>query len=148
MLGLNKVSAISTVTASFAIGVCLLTVPGLAAGKVKLPDTAQKLDKAGIIAAYGGKTTKFTHPNTDGVYGLAIFAADMKTGHGTFVAGETKGEWETKITLKEDQYCWAVRVKPAKKYQKPVCNHVYLDGNTAYEVHPKNKTILSVNVIQ
>jgi hypothetical protein len=138
----------SLIAASIVIGTCFGPSSAVAAEKVKLPATAKKLDKAGIIAAYGGKTTNFTHPNTDNVYGLAIFDADMAKGHGTFVAGETKGEWDTKITLKDDQYCWAVRVKPAKKYQKPVCNFVYLDGNTAYEVHPKNKTILSVNVIQ
>lgn len=119
-----------------------------AAEKVKLPESAKKLDKAGILVAYGGKTTNFEHPNTDKVHGTAIFNADMTKGNGTFVAGKTKGTWQTKITLKEDQYCWALRVGKNKKYDKPVCNFVYLDGNTAYEVNPKTSEILSVNTIQ
>jgi hypothetical protein len=132
---------------AFASGAFALTATQ-AMGAVKLPKTAKLLDKAGIIAAYGGKTTKFDHPNTDKVFGTAIFNADMTKGHGTIVAGDIKGEWETKITLKDDQYCWALKVKGAKKYEKPVCNQVYLDGKTAYEVQPKTKKILSVNTIE
>jgi hypothetical protein len=144
----RNAALIGVIAASMLFGTCFSLSSASAAEKVKLPATAKKLDKAGIIAAYGGKTTNFTHPNTDNVFGLAIFDAEMAKGHGTFVAGKTKGEWETKITLKDDQYCWSLKVKGKKKYEKPVCNLVYLDGNTAYEVHPKNNAILSVNVIQ
>jgi hypothetical protein len=144
----NHYTMLAMTMAFVAAAISLPITSASAADKVKLPATAVKLDKAGIMAAYGGKKTSFSHPNTDKVTGTADFSADMKTGSGTFVAGKIKGKWVSKITLKADQYCWSVKAGDAKKYDKPVCNHVYLDGNTAYEVDPKSKKILSVNVIQ
>jgi hypothetical protein len=144
----NQFTLLAT-SVAFVAAVTFLTIgTASAAEMVKLPATAVKLDKAGIMAAYGGKKTTFSHPNTDKVTGTADFSADMKTGSGTFVAGKIKGNWVSKITLKGDQYCWSVKAGDAKKYDKPVCNHVYLDGKTTYEVDPKSKKILSVNIIQ
>lgn len=115
---------------------------------VKLPKTAKLLDKAGIVAAYCGKTILWDHPNTDKVKGTVIFNAKMTNAVGTYVSSKNKGEFESKVSFKGDQYCFSVRVKPAKEYAKRVCNLIYLDGTTAYEVNPKSKTIVSVNTIQ
>lgn len=130
-----------------AIGAFGLSVTA-ALGAVKLPKTAKLLTKAEIIAVYAGSTSNWDHPNTDKVTGTAIINADATMGNGTYVAGKNKGVWETKITFKNDQYCWSVRANDAKKFEKPVCNLIYLDGKVAYEVHPKSKKILSVNTIQ
>lgn len=141
-------SKLTKLTQLFLVVSALGFTASNAMSEVKLPKTAKLLNKAEIIVAYGGKTTNYEHPNTDKVIGTAIFSADMTKGNGTFIAGSTKGEWESKITLKKDQYCWSLRVKGNKKFEKPVCNLVYLDGKVAYEVHPKTKQIVSVNTIQ
>jgi hypothetical protein len=120
----------------------------LAVEAVKVPATAKLLTKAEIVATYGGTTSNWEHPNTDGSHGTAIVNADATKGHGTYADDKSNGTWESKITFKGDQYCWSVRVNGKGKFQKPVCNLIYLDGKVAYEVDPKSKKILSVNTIQ
>ena len=65
MTSLRKPISIFRLAFSVFATVGILLGSALAAEKLKLPETAIKLDKAGILAAYGGKTTEFTHPNTD-----------------------------------------------------------------------------------
>jgi outer membrane protein assembly factor BamB len=127
-------------------GLGALTVNAMGADKV--PATAKLLTKAEIMAAYSGATLKWTHPYTDKGTGTAAFNTDLTSGKGTFVFGKDKGEFESKITFKGDQYCWAAKGKGEKKFGKRVCNLVYLDGKIAYEVDPKSKQILSVNTLQ
>lgn len=110
-----------------------------------LPKTAKLLDKAGVMATYDGKQFAWSHPNTDHVTGTANF--DLKNGlaNGAWNGGKASGEWESKITFKGDQYCYEARGKGKKKYNKMVCNLVYLDGTTTYEVDPKTKRVLSTD---
>jgi hypothetical protein len=110
-----------------------------------LPPTAKLLDKAGIMAAYDGKKYSWSHPNTDKVTGTANF--DLKNGmaSGVWNDGKTSGEWEAKVTFKGDQYCFEARGKGKKKYNKMVCNLVYLDSTTTYELDPKTKRVLSID---
>jgi len=110
-----------------------------------LPPTAKLLDKAGVMAAYDGKQYSWSHPNTDKVTGTANF--DLKSGlaHGTWKYAKNSGEWESKVTFKGDQYCYEARGKGQKKYNKMVCNLVYLDGTTTFEVDPKTKRVLSTD---
>ncbi len=113
--------------------------------KVVLPATAQLLDAAGVLATYDGKQFAWAHPNTDKVTGTVMF--DLKNGvmNGGWKAGKDTGEFEGKVTFKGDQYCFEARGKGQKKYDKMVCNLVYLDGTTTYEVNPKTKRVLSVD---
>jgi hypothetical protein len=110
-----------------------------------LPQTAKLLDKAGVMATYDGKKFAWSHPNTDHVTGTANF--DLKNGfaNGTWKDGKDTGEWEARVTFKGDQYCYEARGKGKKKYNKMVCNLVYLDGTTTYEVDPKTKRVLSTD---
>jgi hypothetical protein len=114
----------------------------------KVPATAKLLTKAEIFSTYSGATLKWTHPYTDKGTGTATFNADLTSGKGTFVFGKNKGEFESQVSFKGDQYCWAAKGKGEKKYGKRVCNLVYLDGKVVYEVDPKSKQILSVNALQ
>jgi hypothetical protein len=121
----------------------------MAADAVKLPDSAKQLSKDEIIALYAGKSTTWDHPNTDKSTGTAIIAADATSMSGTWKNGKDKGEWEGKISFnKKDQYCYVTRGKGDKKYGKETCNLVFADVKTIYEVNPKSKKVLSVNVIQ
>lgn len=110
-----------------------------------LSPNAKLLDKAGVMATYDGKQFAWSHPNTDRVTGTANF--DLKNGlaSGTWTDGKKSGEWESKVTFKGDQYCYEARGKGQKKYGKMVCNLVYLDGSTTYEVDPKTKKVLSTD---
>jgi hypothetical protein len=132
---------------AFASGAFALTATQ-AMSAVKMPKTAKLLNKAEIIALYANTTSDWDHPNTDKVKGTAIINADVTIGGGTWIAGNEKGNWESKITFKGDQYCWASRLKGEKKYNPRVCNLIYQDGKTAYEVDPKTKKILSINTIR
>ena len=115
-----------------------------AADTVVLPATAKPLTKAGLTAAYAGKNTEWSHPNTDKATGTATFDAPMTSVSGKFQNGKDNGEWEGKISWKGDEYCYQIRPKGAGKFGKPVCNFGYQDGNTVYEVDPKSKKVLSV----
>jgi hypothetical protein len=140
-LQFNKVS-------SFAFTALLVSLSATTVwGATKIPKTAKLLNKAEIIALYANTTSDWDHPNTDKVKGTAIINADVTMGKGTWAAGGSKGEWESKITFKGDQYCWATKIK-GTKYNPRVCNLIYLEGKTAYEVDPKSKKILSVNTIR
>lgn len=110
-----------------------------------LPKTAKLLDKAGVMATYDGKKFSWSHPNTDHLTGNVNF--DLKKGYadGIWNDGKKSGEWEGKITFKGDQYCFETRGKGNKKYNKMVCNLVYLDGTTTYELDPKTKRVLSID---
>lgn len=110
-----------------------------------LPPTAKLLDKAGVMATHDGKKFSWSHTNTDKVTGTADF--DLKNGmaSGIWNDGKTSGEWESKISFKGDQYCYEARGKGQKKYNKMVCNLVYLDGTTTFEVDPKTKRVLSTD---
>ena len=130
--------------------IVLLTITPLASSalakdKIILPTTAVLLDAAGVMATYDGKQFAWAHPNTDKVTGTAKF--DLKNGlaDGTWKAGKDTGEWESKVTFKGDQYCFEARGKGQKKYNKMVCNLVYLDGTTTYEIDPKSKRVLSID---
>lgn len=143
----GKSWASRAVAAVLAVG--FATGVAWAAEAVKLPATAKLLTKDEIIALYAGKSTTWEHPNTDKSTGTTIIAADAKTMSGTWANGNDKGEWEGKISFnKKDQYCYVFRGKGEKKWSKLTCNLVYLDGKTVYELDPKNKKILSVNIVQ
>lgn len=129
----------------FLATTALLASGATAKDKLVLPATAQLLDAAGVMATYDGKQFAWAHPNTDKVTGTAMF--DLKNGmaQGTWKGGKGSGEWESKVTFKGDQYCFEARGKGQKKYNKMVCNLVYLDGTTTYEVDPKTKRVLSTD---
>jgi Protein of unknown function (DUF995) len=122
------------------------TTPALAADKVKLPATAKQLTAAEIIAVYDGKKYAWDHPNTDKVTGTVLFDFKKSYMNGTWKAGKDTGEWEGKITMKGDQYCYRTRGKGEKKFGKMTCNILFLDGTTVYEVDPKTKKVLSTDV--
>jgi hypothetical protein len=127
----------------------VLAMPALA--EVNLPAAAKALTRAEVVALYSGKSTTWDHPYTDKSTGTANFSPDLTTMWGTWKNGKDKGEWEAKISFKKDQYCYQTRPKGSKdKFSKVTCNIVYLDAETktVYEVHPKNKKILSVNALQ
>lgn len=117
-----------------------------AADKVKVPKTAKSMTAAEIIAAYDGKKYAWDHPNTDKATGTVLFDFKTMTMGGTWKAGKDSGEWEGKITMKGDQYCYRTRGKGEKKYGKMTCNILYIDGTTVYEVDPKTKKVLSTDV--
>ncbi len=120
--------------------------PVFAADKVKIPKTAKVMTAAEIILAYDGKSYAWDHPNTDKATGTVLFDFKKSYMSGKWKAGKDSGEWEGKITMKGDQYCYETRGKGQKKYDKMVCNILYIDGTTIYEVHPKSKKVLSTDV--
>lgn len=120
----------------------------LAADAVSLPKSAKLLTKAEVIVIYGGKKTEWSHPNTDKATGTAVFDTTVSSASGEFQDGKNKGEWESKITWKGDQYCWQARAKGQGKFGKPVCNLIYQDSKTVYEVDPKSKKVISVDLLQ
>jgi Protein of unknown function (DUF995) len=122
-----------------------IATPALAA-KVKVPATAKPMTATDIIAAYDGKTYKWAHPNTDKVTGTVLFDFKKSFMNGTWKAGKESGEWEGKITMKGDQYCYETRGKGKTKYDKMVCNVLFIDGTTVYETDPKSKKVLSTDV--
>jgi hypothetical protein len=140
------------ITLSLAVTVCtaagLMPMISLAADAVVLPKTAKLLTKAEAIVVYGGNTTTWSHPNSDKVTGTAVFDATVTSASGEFQDGKNKGEWESKITWKGDQYCWQARAKGIGKFGKPVCNLIYQDAKTVYEVDPKSKKVTSVDLLQ
>jgi Protein of unknown function (DUF995) len=143
-------SVLGKTTAAFTFA-AVLFAPNLAwsAEAVKLPTSAKQLSKDEIITLYSGKSTTWQHPNTDKSTGTTIIAADLKTMNGTWQNGKDKGEWDGKISFnKKDQYCYVSRGKGQKKYSKETCNLVFTDGKTVYEVDPKSKKVLSINIIQ
>jgi len=140
------------ITLSLAVAVCaavgLTPMTSQAADAVVLPKTAKLLTKAEVIAIYGGKTTEWSHPNSDKATGTAVFDATVSSASGEFQNGKDKGEWESKITWKGDQYCWQARPKGTGKFGKLVCNLIYQDAKTIYEVDPKSKKVVSVDLLQ
>jgi Protein of unknown function (DUF995) len=123
-----------------------LAIPVAAADRVKLPATAKAMTAAETIATYDGKKYAWDHPNTDNATGTVLF--DFKNSYmsGTWKSGSDGGEWEGKITMKGDQYCYRTRGKGQKKYGKMTCNLMFIDGTTVYEVDPKTKKVLSTDV--
>jgi Protein of unknown function (DUF995) len=124
-----------------------ISTPAFAADKVVLPPDAKMLTAAEVIAAYDGKSYAWDHPNTDKVKGTVTF--DFKKGYmsGTWNDGKSKGEWEGKITMKGDQYCYRTKPKGGKKFSNTTCNILYTDGKMIYETHPKSKKVLSTDVL-
>ena len=137
-------NSIGTVVLSLLLLTCLVGSTR-AKDTLVLPPSAKLLDKAGIMATYDGKQFAWSHPNTDRVTGTANF--DLKNGlaTGTWTIGKKSGEWESKVTFKGDQYCYEARGKGQKKYNKMVCNLVYLDGAVTYEIDPRTKKVLSTD---
>ena len=135
----------TAVAAGFLIAFTCGMGHAMAKDKLLLPATAKPLTKDGVMAAYDGKQYAWSHPNTDKVTGTVKF--DLKNGlmGGTWSDGKSTGEWEGKVTFKGDQYCFETRGKGQKKYNKMVCNLVYLDGTTTYELDPKTKKVLSTD---
>jgi Protein of unknown function (DUF995) len=131
------------VFAAFAISII---TPVAAADKVKVPATAKAMTATDIIATYDGKSYAWAHPNTDKATGTVLFDFKKSYMSGTWKAGKDSGEWEGKITMKGDQYCYETRGKGKKKYDKMVCNILFIDGTTVYEVNPKSKKVLSTDV--
>lgn len=138
--------AAKTVVPALVLGM-LLAAEGVAADKVKLPDTAKLLTKAEVIALYGGKKTEWDHPNTDGSSGTAEFDATLSTAQGTYTYKKKKGTWVSRLSFKNDLYCYEVKADGAKKFGKRTCNAIYVDGDAIYEVDPKSKKVLSLNKI-
>ena len=118
----------------------------IAANKVKVPPTAKPMTAADIMAAYDGKSYAWDHPNTDKAKGTVFFDLKKSYASGTWKSGKDSGEWEAKITMKGDQYCYEARGKGQKKYNKMVCNILFMDGTMVYEVDPKTKKVLSTDV--
>ena len=111
----------------------------------KLPATAKLLTKAEIVNIYDNKPHKWVHPAGDKGNGTTTYVSKTETISGTYNVGGNSGEWEGKITWKNDQYCFSTRGKGKGKFGPVMCNLIYLDGTTAYEVNPKNKAINSIN---
>ncbi len=123
----------------------LCSTSAFAADKVKVPATAKLLSKSEIVALYDGKLYSWAHPNTDNGNGTTTFVSTSSTISETYNVGGNKGNWEGKITWKDNQYCFQTRGKGGKKFDPKQCNLIYLDGKTAYEVNPKTKKVMSVN---
>ena len=96
-----------------------------------------------MIAIYDGKLDLWKHPNGD--HGTTTHDAKAGTIGGEYNVGSNEGEWEGKVTWKGDQYCFRTRGKGKGKYGALECNIIFLDGTTAYEVHPKTKKVKSIN---
>ncbi len=95
-----------------------IATPAVAADKVKLPKTAKAMTAADIMATYDGKKYAWEHPNTDHATGTVLFDLKKSYASGTWKSGKDSGEWEGKITMKGDQYCYQTRGKGKKKYDK------------------------------
>ena len=128
-----------------ALALVSIAPASIAAEITKLPETAKKLTKDEIIAAYSGKSLNWSHPTTDKGYGTTVMDATASTMSGTYDVGGNKGEWEGKVSWKGEQYCYQTKGKGEKKYGKKTCTFVYQDGETFIEVDPKSEKVLSVN---
>jgi hypothetical protein len=134
---MHKSTVLCYLLASFAF-----TSSAMAADKVPMPKTAILLTKAQIIAAYGGKKVKWSHPNGDKVYGFAVFDAAMTTNSGEWHAGKKHGTFAGNvISFDGDTYCLN-KNKPDR-----YCAVVYQAGDTFFENDPKTGKNLSVNKI-
>jgi alkylated DNA nucleotide flippase Atl1 len=122
-----------------------LAIPAVA--EIKLPSTAKQLKTDEIRQMLSGKKT--TWKNVDNVSGTAEYSADVKTSKGTLINGEGKTvNWDSKVALKKDQYCFSVRVGDSKKRFPQACYLVFADGKSLYEVDPKTKKVQSINTVQ
>jgi hypothetical protein len=116
------------------IAVIFLVSPTFAADIKNLPKDAKLLTKAEIIAFYGSKPYRWTHPFTDKGTGTLIYVDAKSYMSGEYNFDGNKGEWEGKITWKNDQYCIQTRGKGGKKYDPIRCQDVYQVGDKLYEV--------------
>jgi hypothetical protein len=92
---------------------------------------------------------KTTWKNADNITGTATYSADLKTSNGTLLNGEGKTvKWDGKVAIKQDQYCFAVRVGQSKKRFSQECYLIFADGKALYEVNPKTKKVQSVNTVE
>jgi hypothetical protein len=127
---------------------CAAFISAAQAAEVKVPDTAKQLKRDGIVAAYAGKSITWERVNGGQVTGTATFAADLKSATGTWKTSDQGGEWESKVTIKGDQYCYQARNKGEKKYGKVTCAIMFSDGTQFYEVEPKAKKLVSITKYQ
>jgi hypothetical protein len=126
----------------------IFIVPALAADVKNLPKEARLLTKPEIIALYGSRPYKWSHPFTDKGNGTLIFEESKSYASGKFNIDGTTGEWEGKISWKNNRYCIQTRGKGGKKYDPIKCQDVYQVGETLYEVNTKSKKVTSVNTPQ
>jgi hypothetical protein len=123
----------------------LLVSPATA--DIKLPASAKQLKTDEIRQMLSGKKTKWK--NADNISGTAEYSVDVKTSKGTLINGEGKTvNWDSKVAVKKDQYCFAVRVGDSKKRFPQACFLVFAEGNALYEVDPKTKKVQSINTVQ
>lgn len=121
-------------------GACFILASAVsAADKVPMPSTAVKLNKAQIIAAYGGKKINWSHPNGDKVYGYAVFDATMTSNSGEWHAGKKHGSFTNAVSFDGDVYCLN-KNKPGQ-----YCAVVYQAGDTFFENDPKTGKNQSIN---
>ena len=126
----------------------VIASPSFAAEIKNLPEGAKLLTKPEVIALYSAKPYIWTHPFTDKGTGTLTFVDAKSYMSGAFNFDGNKGEWEGKISWKNDSYCIQTRAKGQKKYAALRCQDVYQVGDTLYEVDPKSKKITSVNMPQ
>ena len=82
-------------TISFLLALLFLTVPA----------SAQLLDKAGIIAAYGGKKVLWKAPGKNSMSGFVVFDAGMTLSSGEWNAGANHGSFTGKVSIEDNKYC-------------------------------------------
>lgn len=116
------------------------------AASTKLPASAKQLTKAEIVAAYDGKTYKWMHPAGDKGTGTTKYDAKTETIEGTYKIGKNSGEFEGRITWKDDAYCFSTTGKGKNNWGPVTCHFIYQDGTTIYETNTKKKrTVESIN---
>jgi hypothetical protein len=122
-----------------------LSTPAIA--EVTIPASAKQLKTTEIREMLSGKKT--TWKNAENITGTAEYSADLKTSNGTLVNSEGKTvKWDSKVAIKKDQYCFAVRVGESKKRFPQECYLIFADGKALYEVNPKTRKVQSVNTVQ
>jgi hypothetical protein len=125
----------------------LATIGTPALAEIAIPASAKQLKTDEIREMLGGKKT--TWKNADNITGTAEYSADLKSSKGTLINGEGKTvKWDSKVAIKKDQYCFAVRVGGSKKRFPQECYLVFADGMALYEVNPKTKKVQSVNTVE
>lgn len=125
------------------IGAAITSTAALAEN-VTVPASAKLMKRADIVAAYAGKSITWQRANGGDVSGTATFSADLKSATGDWKTADQRGEFESKVTLKGDQYCYQARDKGKKEYGKLTCAIMYSDGAQFYEVEPKSKKLVSI----
>ena len=118
----------------------VVTPPAFAADDApSLPATAKKLTGARIVALYDGKTFPYTSYTSFGTAsGTVTYDFKSGTNHGTYVFGSIHGNFDGKIRMAGDRFCYQVM------NDREHCDFVYVAPDGIYNVSSTGK-IDSVN---